>query len=473
MPAVIKHLVVLMLENRSFDHMLGFMKSPGYAIDGLDGTQLNRDSTGEPVRANEEAQYSGDLPADPSHDFEDVMQQMFGTQTPAAGQQPDMSGFVQNYERFTGSPVKAHSIMNCFAPANLPVLATLARSYAVCDRWYSAVPGPTLPNRVYAHAGTSRGRLDLSPDFLGGFHTVYEVLFNNGVSSTIFYEDWTAALSFEGLLLHNQAQYFAEYARFPELVKQNKLPSYCFIEPRYNPQDSNGVSLPANDQHPPDHDIAEGEQLIRTVYTDLRRNDDVWKSSILAVIYDEHGGLYDHALPPPCVSPDDISCPSPPFDFTRLGPRVPAVIISPYVQPGQIDHANTYDHTSLIATAMKLFVPQAWPSTVLGKRAQAAKTFDTILDLSMTPRMEIPNFANPPAQPAGVGDISAAAAPLSKLQQESIAHAAVLNQHLPPQLKVRQDPSTIQDERAAGQFLTNVAASLQKLGSGVRTDGQK
>ena len=219
--------------------------------------------------------------------------------------------------------------------------------------------------------------------------------------------------------------------------------------------------------------LPKGGKLIRTVYTGPRRNNDVWKSSILAIVYDEHGGLYDHNVPPPCVSPDDISCPSPPFDFTVLGPRVPAVIISPYVQPGQIDHANIYDHTSLIAAAMKLFVPQAWPSTVLGKRAEAAKTFDTILDLNMTTRMEIPNFANPPAQPAAVGDMSAAAAPLSKLQQESIAHAAVLNQRLPPQLKVRQDPSTIHDEHAAGQFLKNVAASLQKLGSGVRTDGQK
>lgn len=474
MPAVIKHLVVLMLENRSFDHMLGFMKSPSYALDGLDGTELNRDSTSEPVRVNNEARYSGDLPADPSHDFEDVMQQMFGTQTPASGQQPDMSGFVQNYERFTGDTVRAHSIMNCFDPGNLPVLATLARTYAVCDRWYSSVPGPTLPNRVYAHAGTSRGRLDLSPDFLGGFHTVYEVLFNNRVSSTIFYEDWTAALSFEGLLLHNQAQYFAEYARFPELVKQNKLPSYCFIEPRYNPLDANGVSLPANDQHPPDHDVAEGEQFIRTVYTDLRRNDDVWKSSILAIVYDEHGGLYDHAAPPSCISPDDISCPSPPFDFTQLGPRVPAVIVCPYVQRGQIDHANVYDHTSLIATAMRLFVPQSWPSAVLGKRAQAAKTFDLMLDLDMAPRMEVPNFVNPPvAAAAKFSDISAAAAPLSKLQLESMQHAATLNQRLPQHLKMRQNPSDIEDEYAVGEYLKNVSAGLQKMASGVRSNGQK
>ncbi|MFL6307663.1 MAG: alkaline phosphatase family protein [Candidatus Sulfotelmatobacter sp.] len=474
MPATIKHLVVLMMENRSFDHMLGFMQSPTYGIDGLDRTEMNRDSSGEPVRVNKEARYTGDLPNDPSHDFEDVMEQMFGVQSPTAGQQPDMSGFVKNYERFTHDRVKASAIMNCFDPANLPVLATLAGSYAVCDRWFSSVPGPTLPNRAYAHAGSSRGRLDLSPDFLGGFHTVYEVLLKNGISSTIFYEDWTAALSFEALLLHNQAQFFAEYARFPELVQQNKLPSYSFIEPRYNPQESNGISLPANDQHPPDHDIANGEQLIRTVYNDLRRNDEVWKSSILVIVYDEHGGLYDHALPERCVSPDGISCPSPAFDFTWLGPRVPAVIVSPYVQPGHIDHANVYDHTSLIATPMKLFAGQAWPSDVLGKRAQAAKTFDGILNLNMQPRMERPNFANPPAAVAAKGlRINAAAAPLSTLQQQVVDHAAILNDRLPPQFKIRQDPASIQDEYAAGKYVSNVAASLRQLGAGVRFDGKK
>jgi len=474
MAASIKHLVVLMLENRSFDHMLGFMQSANYPIDGLDGSQLNRDSTGEPVKVNTDAGYSGDLPADPSHDFEDVMEQMFGTQTPQAGQQPTMSGFVQNYERFAKDTTKAHTIMNCFAPAALPVLTTLASSYAVCDRWYSSVPGPTLPNRVFAHAGTARGRLDLSPDFMGGFHTVYEILHNNNVSSTIFYEDWSAALSFEALLLHNQAEFFAEYARFPELVKQNKLPSYCFIEPRYNPQDSNGITLPANDQHPPDHDIAEGEMFIKTVYNDLRRNDDVWKSSILVVIYDEHGGLYDHNVPPTCPSPDGMSCPSPPFDFTRLGPRVPALIISPYVKPGQIDH-TVYDHTSCIATAMKLFVRQAWPSNALGGRAQAAKTFDGVLDLSMQPRMERPNFVAAKAAPAVVGDIAAAAAvqSLSALQVEAVDHAAQLEQRLPPQLQTRTDPATIKDETAAGKYLKQVSSNLTTFSTGMRSNANQ
>jgi len=300
MGAQIKHLIVLMMENRSLDHMLGNMKSAAYPIEGLDGSQKNYDSTGEPVPANDHARYSGDLGVDPRHDFADVMQQMFGQYPPPVGKQPDMSGFVQNYERYTGGPASAIPIMNCFAPQNLPILTTLARSYLVCDHWFCSVPGPTLANRLYAHAGTTRGRLDtLSPDFLGSFKTVYEVLFDQkpSVSSAIFYEDWTAALSFEGLLLHNQARFFAEYSRFGELCRQNKLPSYCFIEPRYNPQTVSGSTLPANDQHP-DHDVAVGEGFIHTVYDDLRSNDDVWKSSVLVIVYDEHGGLYDHVPPP-------------------------------------------------------------------------------------------------------------------------------------------------------------------------------
>ena len=122
MSAQIKHLVVLMMENRSLDHMLGYMKSGVYPIDGLDGTQSNSDSTGETVHVNNQARYSGDLGVDPRHDFTDVMEQMFGTYPAAAGQQPDMSGFVRNYGRYTGSPTSATPVMNCFAPQNLPIL---------------------------------------------------------------------------------------------------------------------------------------------------------------------------------------------------------------------------------------------------------------------------------------------------------------------------------------------------------------
>lgn len=468
MPATIETLVVLMMENRSFDHMLGLMKSTDYPIDGLNGDELNHDSTGEPVKADNTAAYSGDLSNDPSHDFEDVQEQMFGVRAPSPHEEPDMSGFLRNYERFTGNVSRAHNIMKCFDPARLPIITTLARQYAICDRWFSSVPGPTLPNRVYVHAGTSRGRLDLSPDFIGGFRTIYEVLWNNQVESALFYHDWSSALTFDFLLKH-QNQLYGTFNRFVELCRQNRLPPYCFIEPRYNTQNNGGAYLAANDQHP-DHDVRAGDLLIRRVYDALRSNDDLWQSCMLVIIYDEHGGTYDHVAPGKTVSPDDIACPSPDFNFDRLGVRVPAVIVSPYIRAGTIIHTGpqgqlvTFDHTSVIATAMKLFAPNSWPSNVLGRRAQQASTFEWVLDLNMPARMDQPGFAEP-AVAAHVLDAAAASpvpAPLSKLQRQAVDHAAQLEQQLPPHRRTNIDPSTIQDEHQAGSYLTAVADQLQR-----------
>jgi phospholipase C len=453
MAATIEHLVVLMMENRSFDHMLGFLRAPDYQIDGLSGLESNTDSAGNEVRATRSARHSGDLTTDPSHDFFDVMEQMFGTRAPAAGQQPDMSGFVRNYERFAGSPERGARIMRCFDRANLSVLSTLAREYAVCDRWFASVPGPTLPNRVYAHAGTSRGRLDLSPDFIGGFTTIYEVLWNNRVQSAIFYSDWSGALMFDFLLKH-QNQLYAPFNRFLELCRTNRLPAYSFIEPRYNPVREQGNALPANDQHP-DHDVAAGEFLIKTVYDALRSSDDVWKSSMLLVVYDEHGGIYDHVGPGMCESPDGLSCQSPPFDFTRLGPRVPAVIVSPYVARGTIVHDLVFDHTSILATAMALFTAAGvWPSNILGDRAMNANTFDTILDLDSPPRMERPDFG------AVTPGVHVPAVGLSSLQYEQLWHAAELEQRLPLDLRTGINPDKISNEHDAGAYVALVTERL-------------
>ena len=105
----IKHLVVLMMENRSFDHLLGFMKSADYPIEGLDGTESNRDSTGEPVKVSDDAGYSGDLATDPGHHFPDVAIQLYGTG--AATGEPAMTGFVADYEKMSGSVARGHKIM--------------------------------------------------------------------------------------------------------------------------------------------------------------------------------------------------------------------------------------------------------------------------------------------------------------------------------------------------------------------------
>jgi phospholipase C len=457
MPAQIKHLFVLMMENRSFDHLFGFMKAPGYDIEGLDPAALpfNEDSQGNKIYASLTSQPTGDLAADPNHHFADVTEQLYGAPNPSPGLVPDMSGFVRNYETKSGSAALGANIMKCFDPAGLPVLTTLARQYAVCDHWFSSIPGPTLPNRLYVHCGTSRGRLDMAPEFYSGFYTVYEELAKQGVSSCIYWSDWSETLTFSGLMAH-QNLFYDEYANFAAICAGNpdNVPTYCFIEPQYTPANNPaGGNLPATDQHP-DHDMRDGETLIQNVYNAIRQNDDLWHSSVLLIIYDEHGGIFDHVPPVPMVSPDNLSSIAPPFDFTLSGVRVPAVVISPYISPLKKICSTVLDHTSVIATALKLFMPpDAWPSDNLFARAKSANTFDEVLDLNIAPNDVWPNFPAPvyggvvPQIHANI----AAAAPLSGLQADALAHARALNSSLPSNFQIRA-PRNLNRASVAGAF---------------------
>src|SRR3954451_4887985 len=159
----IKHVVVLMMENRSFDHMFGRMKSSSYAIDGLDGTESNPDSAEKEVRVTFDAKVGGDLTPDPGHHFPDVNLQIFGNVQAKFDGGPLMKGFVQSYQTHTHNLAASHRIMKCLTPDKIPALTGLAKNYAICDRWFSSVPGPTLPNRSFIHSATSIGRVDMSP----------------------------------------------------------------------------------------------------------------------------------------------------------------------------------------------------------------------------------------------------------------------------------------------------------------------
>lgn len=302
------------------------------------------------------------------------------------------------------------------------------------------------------------------PMYIKGFYTVYEELAKHNVDATIYYHDWSAALSFEYLLLHNQQMFFAEFDRFAEHCRNNELPPYSFIEPRYHPDDSQGPHLPANDQHP-DNDVAAGDWLIKEVYEAIRSNDELWKSTLFIIVYDEHGGIYDHVKPPSCESPDGMICAAPRFDFTRLGVRVPAVVVSPYILRGTIDK-TVYDHTSIIATAMKLLAPSGvWPNDRLGRRAMKANTCDSKLDLSLAPRMEVPDFSAA-SRPAII--LAPANLALSALQHDAVVHAADLNQSLPPEKQVDADPTAIHDAVTAGKFVKAVADRAKEYGAEVR-----
>jgi phospholipase C len=200
--------------------------------------------------------------------------------------------------------------------------------------------------------------------------------------------------------------------------------------------------------------MRDGEALIQNVYNAIRQNDDLWHSSVLLIVYDEHGGIFDHVHPVPLPSPDNLSSLAPPFDFKLSGVRVPAVVISPYIAPQKKICSTIFDHTSAIATALKLFMPPgAWPSNNLFARAEVANTFDTVLDLTLPPDDSWPNFAAP-VYGGVVPQLQAAAAmaaPLSELQQQGVDEAKHINSLLPAQLRVAV-PADLSTAAAAAAF---------------------
>ena len=175
--ASIDHLIVLMLENRSFDHMLGLSMSADWAIEGITGQETCDSPDGGPsVQVSGDARSSGDFNADPGHMFENVNMQIFSSQSGDVGL-PPMRGFVKDYATVSHSVDEAPNIMKCFGPGRLPVLTTLAQQYAVFDHWFSSVPGPTIPNRLFAHGASSEASVD--QDAIGApfmLQTIFEVI---------------------------------------------------------------------------------------------------------------------------------------------------------------------------------------------------------------------------------------------------------------------------------------------------------
>jgi phospholipase C len=366
----LKHIVVLMMENRSFDHMLGSLKAVNPNIDGVDGgTFTNPDTNKNPVKPQALAEFQGQLNPDPDHHFPAVDLQIFGGQT-GNGRKPNMQGFVASYFNQRMDVNHSQKIMYYFQQSDLPVLTTLALEFAVFNRWFASIPGPTICNRAFAHYGTSFGRVDMNPfDVVEPIKSIYTRLVNANPSHTakVYYYD-TASSSMEvPNLLQNQPEVFGTYQQFLSDCDNNQLPDYSFVEPNYSDHDSDSGEEVANDQHP-DHDVQAGELLIAEVYTHLKKNPQTWASTALLIVYDEHGGIFDHVVPPNC-KPDRFPSAQidpgtgQPFMFDRLGVRVPAVLVSPWVPKGKIVD-RVFDHASIPATISKFFLggyPDASP----------------------------------------------------------------------------------------------------------------
>jgi phospholipase C len=365
----IDHIVVLMLENRSFDNVLGWLydpenKSPfdqvppGQKFEGVSGKRLCNPRPGSGDLFTGDACVGKgtsmiDPFPDPNEPYDDVYAQMYNDHThpspiPNRTDSPSMGGFVINYasaikaagatkkgcSRILSSLFRGNSpmatdpgiIMNCYTPESLPVISTLANAYGVCDHWFSSVPTQTFPNRSFVHAATSSGYITngwkTGPHawdigyLLNKTDTIYNLLSRAQVDWRIYYGG--PFLLCNALLIQEKLwefvplnRHFFPMAQFLEDAKKpGGLPSYTFIEPNMLCSRKYG---PENDMHPAfamtetgtATNVLYGEELILNVYKALVNSPD-WNSTLLVITFDEHGGCYDHVpTPPPAATPPD------------------------------------------------------------------------------------------------------------------------------------------------------------------------
>jgi phospholipase C len=439
----IEHFIVLMMENRSYDQMLGALRGPEH--DGVpDGASLPYEIAGRteqlPIRFGAPPDR---FSPDPGHDFHAVHEQIRGRGDNAKA---DMSGFARRYLADHPSIDRAHleSYATLYGDGHLPVLQTLAKEFGVCSHWFSAVPSSTAPNRMFAHAGTTGGathkgayyarlRGKMIFDKLGNREPrSFRVYFHDMPHLWLTGDAWTK--SFSG--------HFHLMPTFARDVREDRLPTYSFLEPQH-------LLPPWSSQHP-SGGVSYGEKLIAHVYDTLVSNPAVFAKSLLLIVYDEHGGFYDHVVPPGhpgwqdaypgiehrVISPDRARGEGHDYekgyDFTTLGPRVPAVVVSPWIERGSVfgwkasnpAHRVTFDHTSILATVGEM--TGVW---VDSERARAAKSLEVVLNRK-APRSDYPSHMpfDPSVYRARVApDVVAPEAPRTGVAEE--LHDAFREEH--------------------------------------------
>ena len=414
----VEHVVVLMLENRSLDHLLGYLYadsgnvSPaGQPFEGLTGSESCPGPDGAavpvwPVLPGTTDAYF--VPgADPNEGYQATNQQLYGSSAaPPAGATAPMSGFVTDFATAIAAnrskgwyvfPGTAPNwIMGCYRPETLPVLSGLARGFAVCDHWFASVPTMTMPNRAFACAATSQGHMDdVTKKFTVG--SIFGALGTAGLPWRIYgytsppltrldFPDTAAAT----------ADHFGLFADFRADAAAGTLPAYAFLEPSWGSA--------GNSQHP-DYNMALGEQLLLDAYRAVR-DGPAWDSTLLIITYDEHGGCYDHVPPPWGAVAPDGSAGEFGFDFSRFGVRVPTVLVSPLIPAGTVHRVaagtTPFDHTSILAT-----VEHRWNLAPLTRRDAAAPDVGGALTLS-SPRSDDPlagvSAPTPPTNPTGLDE---------------------------------------------------------------------
>jgi phospholipase C len=414
----ITHVFVVMLENHSFDNAFAFS-----GIQGITAATTANSNTYNGTTYHVQSSAPLRMPTDPDHNFDDVLVQLagHGATYKSGGPYPPInnSGFAENYATSTTegpppSPDDIGRIMACFAtPSQLPVLFQLATQFAVCDHWHSSLPGPTWPNRFFLHGASASG-LDDSPTTAQmaqwevpgqGFKypngSIYQALSRAGIPYRLYndtngpplyqslYSDTpdagspvgavpqVSALAGISLFDVNSLSHFASDLQGPYPYP------YTFIEPNYGDVTS-GSYAGGSSQHPKDN-VYGGEHLLSAVYSAIRSSP-YWNSSLLIITYDEHGGFYDSVEPPAATPPGDggTAYSMHGYTFDRYGVRVPAVIVSPLIAAGTVDH-TVYDHSSVLKT-----VEQLWGLSPLTHRDASANGLVHLLSQQRIPRSDTP-----------------------------------------------------------------------------------
>jgi phospholipase C len=403
--ANIEHIVVLMLENRSFDHLFGAHAGANGLKGGennlLDPTQPES-PTNPSFPAAQGAPFAISMGQGPGRSLNATNTQLFGQSSgPAASQSPANAGFIKSYqvELTVADKVPNPSnadlavVMQGFEADRLPAINALANAFCLCDAWFAEVPGPTHPNRLFTHAATSDGHALNVWSMKFTLKTIYEQLQDAGKTWATYEHDTNEVRNFSNI--SGATASFRQFGQFASDVQSGALPNYSFIIPQFN----STPAQPANSQHAP-QDARYGDVLVADVYEALQANPDVWNKSVLIVTYDEHGGFYDHVAPGPAPNPDGKTSPTtgdpsyaPKFGFDRIGLRVPAIIASPWVAAGVVC-SKPLQHTSIMATARKIF----GVAGALTQRDAVANTFEHLFTQS-APRNDTPSTLPRPVLP--------------------------------------------------------------------------